>query len=102
MKGIASTLLALITLAVCSSLAFAQPSTYPSRPIRIVCPAAPGGISDLLSRIVAQKLTPVYGQQVVVENRTGSGGHIAGEHVAKSTPDGYTLIQATIGHNAAY
>lgn len=77
-------------------------TAFPVKPIRIVCPAAPGGISDLLSRIAAQRLTPVYNQQVIVENRTGSGGHVAGDHVAKSPPDGYTLLQATIAHNAAY
>ena len=76
--------------------------SYPDKPIRIVCPAAPGGISDLLSRIVAQRLTPLYGQPVIVDNRAGSGGHLAGDLVAKSAPDGYTLMQATIAHNAAY
>jgi tripartite-type tricarboxylate transporter receptor subunit TctC len=76
--------------------------TFPDKPVRIVCPAAPGGISDLLSRIVAQRLTPLYGQQVIVDNRAGSGGHVAGDLVAKSAPDGYTLMQATIAHNAAY
>jgi tripartite-type tricarboxylate transporter receptor subunit TctC len=94
--------LALIAIAVVPSLASAQSPPFPSRPLRIVCPAAPGGISDLLSRIVAQKLAPIYGQQVVVDNRTGSGGHVAGELVAKAPPDGYTLMQATIAHNAAY
>jgi len=82
--------------------AHAQTAAYPAKSIRIVCPAAPGGISDLLSRIAAQHLTPVYGHPVIVENRTGSGGHVAGDHVAKSAPDGYTLLQGTIGHNAAY
>jgi tripartite-type tricarboxylate transporter receptor subunit TctC len=75
---------------------------WPAKTIRIVCPAAPGGISDLLSRIAAQRLAAAYGQQVIVENRTGSGGHVAGDHVAKSAADGYTLLQATIAHNAAY
>ena len=56
--------------------------SYPDKPIRIVCPAAPGGISDLLSRIVAQRLTPLYGQPVIVDNRAGSGGHLAGDLVA--------------------
>lgn len=96
-----SRVLALVAACVVAP-AHAQTAEYPAKTIRIVCPAAPGGISDLLSRIVAQRLTPLYNQQVVVENRTGSGGHIAGDLVAKSTPDGYTLMQATIGHNAAY
>ena len=65
-------------------------------------PAAPGGISDILSRIAAQRLSAHYNQQVIVENRTGSGGHVAGDFVAKAVPDGYTLLQATIAHNAAF
>lgn len=76
--------------------------SYPVKPIRIVCPAAPGGISDILSRIAAQRLSAHYSQQVIVENRTGSGGHVAGDFVAKAVPDGYTLLQATIAHNAAF
>ena len=75
---------------------------YPAKPIRIICPAAPGGISDILSRIAAQRLTLLYNQQVIVENRPGSGGHLAGDLVAKAPPDGYTLLQATIAQNAAY
>ena len=94
-----------VVLGICAAAplsAQAQVAAYPVKPIRIICPAAPGGISDLLSRIAAQQLTPVYNQQVIVENRPGSGGHLAGDLVAKAPPDGYTLIQATIGHNAAY
>jgi tripartite-type tricarboxylate transporter receptor subunit TctC len=79
-----------------------QSTNFPNKPIKIICPAAPGGISDLLSRIMAQRLSPLYAQQVIVDNRAGSGGHVAGEYVAKSPPDGYTLLQATIAHNAAY
>jgi tripartite-type tricarboxylate transporter receptor subunit TctC len=76
--------------------------SYPLKPVRIVCPAAPGGISDILSRIAAQRLSAHFNQQVIVENRTGSGGHVAGDFVAKAVPDGYTLLQATIAHNAAF
>lgn len=90
-----------LTLGCCAATA-AQAQVWPAKTIRIVCPAAPGGISDLLSRIAAQRLAPVYNQQVIVENRTGSGGHVAGDFVAKAAPDGYTLLQATIAHNAAY
>ncbi len=95
-----------MSLFVCLSLVpaalWAQASGYPAKPIRIICPAAPGGISDLLSRLVAQRLSPIYGQPVVVENRAGSGGHLAGDLVAKAAPDGYTLLKATIAQNAAY
>ena len=94
-------LLALAGFAALPSASHAQ-SAFPARTVRIVCPAAPGGISDLLSRLVAQKLTAAYNQQVVVENRAGSGGHVGGEVAARATPDGYTLLQATIAHNAAY
>jgi len=82
--------------------AFGQSGDFPSRQIRIVCPAAPGGISDLLSRTIAQRLGTIHPQPPIVENRTGSGGQIAGEFVARAAPDGYTLLQGTIGHNAAY
>ena len=95
---------AAITLAAVymTDAAHAQTAAYPAKPIRIICPAAPGGISDLLSRITAQRLTPLYNQQVIVENRPGSGGHLAGDLVTKAPPDGYTLLQATIAQNAAY
>ena len=101
-KNAVTTWVVLELFTVASLSAQAQVATYPAKPIRIICPAAPGGISDLLSRIAAQQLTPLYNQQVIVENRPGSGGHLAGDLVAKAAPDGYTLIQATIGHNAAY
>ena len=91
----------LTVFGACAPTAQAQ-SPYPTKSIRIICPAAPGGISDLLSRIAAQRLTLLYNQQVIVENRTGSGGHVAGDVVAKAAPDGYTLLQATIAQNAAY
>jgi tripartite-type tricarboxylate transporter receptor subunit TctC len=93
---------ALATLAACPALGWAQGASFPVKPIRVICPAAPGGISDILSRIVAQRLAPITGQPVTVENRPGSGGHVAGEFVAKAPPDGYTVLQGTIGHNAAY
>ena len=72
--------------------AFAQ--TYPARPVRIVSPSSPGGSSDLTGRLLAQKLTEQLGQQVFVENRAGAGGLIGYEHVARSAPDGYTLLIA--------
>ena len=93
-------LMCFITGACC--VVNAQAQIYPAKPIRIICPAAPGGISDILSRVAAQRLGALYNQQVIVENRTGSGGHVAGDFVAKAAPDGYTLLQATIAHNAAY
>ena len=79
----------------------AQTADYPSRSIRIVVPYAAGGIADLLARTVAQHLGPELGQTIVIENQTGAGGHLGGSAVAKAAPDGYTLVLATIAHNAA-
>jgi tripartite-type tricarboxylate transporter receptor subunit TctC len=70
---------------------------YPSRPIRILVPYAPGGIADIASRIVGGKLSEAWGQQVAVENRPGGNGFIALEATAHAAADGYTLVVATIG-----
>jgi tripartite-type tricarboxylate transporter receptor subunit TctC len=80
----------------------AQPAGYPSRPIRLIVPYAPGGVADLMSRIIAQRLGPFYNQQVIIENRPGSGGHVGADIAVKAAPDGYTIVFATIAHNAAY
>jgi tripartite-type tricarboxylate transporter receptor subunit TctC len=71
--------------------------TYPAKPIHILVPYAPGGIADIASRIVGAKLTEVWGQQVVVENKPGGNGFIAMGAGAKAPADGYTLIMATVG-----
>ena len=73
---------------------------YPVKPIRLVVPFSPGGPVDIVGRIVAQKLTAALAQQVIVDNRAGGGGNIAVEIVAKSVPDGYTLLMGANGTNA--
>lgn len=73
---------------------------YPSRPVRIVVPYAPGGVTDIAARIVGNKLSEFWKQQVVIENRAGGGGVIATEAVAKATPDGYTLLVGTVSEFA--
>jgi tripartite-type tricarboxylate transporter receptor subunit TctC len=81
--------------------AFAQAASqgggYPVRPIRFVVPFTPGGSTDIVARVMAQKLSEVLGRQIVIDNRAGAAGNIAMELVAKSTPDGYTLVMGHIG-----
>lgn len=71
---------------------------YPTRPIRIIVPFTPGGSTDILARMIGQKLTLAWGQQVVVDNRPGANGVVAGELTAKANPDGHTLMFVAIGH----
>lgn len=79
---------------------FAQAGAYPNRQIKIISPFATGGIADGFSRIIAQGLSESFGQPVIVENKTGGGGNIGADFVAKSPPDGYTLIMGSIGTHA--
>jgi tripartite-type tricarboxylate transporter receptor subunit TctC len=85
---------AALTAAVAPS---ARAQSYPTRPIHVVAPYAPGGIADIAARLIGQKLTEAWGQQVVVENRPGANGFIGTSTVARAAPDGYTLLVATVG-----
>jgi tripartite-type tricarboxylate transporter receptor subunit TctC len=72
----------------------------PTRPLRLVIPFPPGGTTDLIGRMVAERLSPRLGQPVIVENRPGAGGNIAGEYVVRAEPDGQTLLFTSIGTGA--
>ena len=85
---------AALWLALGAPLAFAQ-DAYPTKTIRLIAPFPPGGTTDVLSRILAQKLTDSLGRQVVVDNRAGAAGNIGHEIAAKTAPDGYTLLMSS-------
>jgi tripartite-type tricarboxylate transporter receptor subunit TctC len=90
----------LIGLAIALLMCAARPALAqdnPARPIRILAPYAPGGISDIAARIVGAKLTEAWGQQIVIENRPGASGFIAVTDAARAAPDGYTLVMVTTG-----
>ncbi len=86
-------LLALCAASLTAASAAAQ--SYPGKSVRVIVPFAAGGATDIVARVVAQKLGETWGQQVVVDNRAGAGGNIGGELAAKSTPDGYTLFMTS-------
>ncbi len=89
----------LIALAVSLILAAtgALAQAFPSKPIRIVVPFAPGGTSDILARALGPKVTEAWGQPVVVENKTGANGNVGAEFVVRSAPDGYTMLLSDVG-----
>jgi tripartite-type tricarboxylate transporter receptor subunit TctC len=91
--------IAALALTLCASIAGAQ-GTYPSQPIRIIVPLAPGGATDTIARIIEPRLNKLLGKPVIVENRTGAGGIIGLDAVAKAPADGYTLFLGNVSTNA--
>ena len=89
---------ALLALTVLAAAGQAQ--DFPARPVKILVPQTPGGASDALARIIAQKLSEKWGQPVVVENRAGAGGNVGMEVVANAPADGYTLLMSYVGTHA--
>jgi tripartite-type tricarboxylate transporter receptor subunit TctC len=89
-------------LIVFSILAFESTAAadWPARPVKVIVPYPPGGTSDMLGRVVAQKLSEAFGESFVVENRPGAGGALGSELVAKAAPDGYTLLVSGVGSHA--
>jgi tripartite-type tricarboxylate transporter receptor subunit TctC len=89
--------LAVSALAIALAGAASAQSDYPSRPVTIIVPGAPGGGGDFTARLLADELGPALGQSVVVENRAGAAGNLAANHVVRAQPDGYTLLLAYSG-----
>src|SRR5260370_10347645 len=98
--------LALLVAIVFSAGGAVAQERYPQKPLRIGVPFGPGGSTDIIARLIAERLSGALGQPVVIENRPGAAGNIGAEFVARSAPDGYTLLMATTGvmsiNNALY
>lgn len=100
--SVISTCKLLLTISVVDALVirYSTAQDYPNRTIRIIVPFTPGGATDVVTRIVAQKVSEQTGRQVVTDNRGGAGGIVGAEAVAKAPPDGYTLVMGTSGTHA--
>ena len=100
MKQITRMMLALTTAMLLSGFTHAQTTPFPNKPVTVVVPFPPGGGTDIGARVIAQKLTAIWGQSVVVENRAGAAGLVGADVVAKAKPDGYTLLVGNVGTQA--
>jgi tripartite-type tricarboxylate transporter receptor subunit TctC len=89
-----------LALLACAMVAPAAAQSFPSKPVRLVVPFPPGGPLDAIGRAIAQKLTEAWGQSVVVDNKPGAGGNIGADFVAKSPPDGYTVVMGALSTHA--
>jgi tripartite-type tricarboxylate transporter receptor subunit TctC len=96
-----SVLFGIALVALLPAGGWAADEAYPSRPLRLIVPFAPGGGNDIIARVVGQKLSESWAQQVVIDNRPGAGGNVAGEIAARAVPDGYTLFQYNIANAIA-
>lgn len=90
----------LTTLGLAAGAATASAQTYPTKPVRIIVPFSPGGASDALPRLLGSKLSEMWGQQIIIDNRPGAAGNIGMELGSKAAPDGYTLTSGPIGNLA--
>src|SRR4029079_1965751 len=91
------TMRTLLAVLACAVFGAAQAQSYPSKPIRLIVPYAAGCTSDILARQLGPKLSDAWGQPVVIENKTGANGNVGADFVAKSAPDGYTLLLTDVG-----
>jgi len=93
-----------LMLAAAMAVSFASAvgaQSFPAKPIKLVVPFAPGGSTDLVARMLAERMGPLLGQSVTVDNRGGAGGTLGADLVAKATPDGYTLLMGTVSTHGA-